>query len=352
MKKVLLIAAIVIIFASCEDSNPHEPSNDNIIEQPGSNNSIDNTQIIEFQDPIAKAICTLYWDLNKDGELSYSEASVVTDILTVFKDSSIITFNELKYFTGLTTIGKSAFYECDNLISVTIPDSVTTIGDEAFSYCSSLTSVTIPDSVTTIGVEAFEDCSSLTSVYISDISAWCNISFTNWASNPLIYANLYLNNELVTDLTIPDSVTTIGDYAFCGCWSLTSVTIPDSVTKIGDYAFNNCTCLTSVTIPDSVTEIGYGAFEDCRSLTTVTIPDSVTTIGEWAFGGCTSLTSVYCEATTPPSLGVYVFMCWDPDSECYCYICCNIYVPMESVNKYKSAEGWGEYASDIVGYNF
>ena len=316
MKKVLLIAVIAIIFASCEDSNPHEPSNDNIIEQPGGNNSIDNTQIIEFQDLIAKAICTLYWDLNKDGELSYSEASVVTDILTVFKDSSIITFNELKYFTGLTTIGKSAFYECDNLISITIPDSVTTIGDEAFSYCSSLTSVTIPDGVTTIGNGAFGSCSSLTSI------------------------------------TIPDSVTTIGNYAFTNCNSLTSVTIPDSVTTIGWGAFANCNSLTSVTIGDSVTMIGDYAFLGCISLTSVTIPDSVTTIGEAAFYGCTSLTSVYCEATTPPSLGVSVFMYFYTDNYCDCYISCNIYVPMESVNKYKSAEGWSEYASDIVGYNF
>ena len=238
MKKVLLIAAIAIIFASCEDSNPHEPSNDNIIEQPGGNNSIDNTQIIEFQDTITKAICTLYWDLNKDGELSYSEASVVTDILTVFKYSSIITFNELKYFTGLTTIGKSAFYECDNLISITIPDSVTTIGSSAFRDCSSLTSV-----------------------------------------------------------TIPDSVTTIGDYAFNNCSSLTSVTIPDGVTTIGDYTFYYCSSLTSVTIGDSVTTIGYKAFYNCSSLTSVTIPDSVTTIGNYAFYGCSGLTSVYCKPT-------------------------------------------------------
>ena len=290
MKKVLLIAAIVIIFASCEDSNPHEPSNDNIIELPGGNNSIDNTQIIEFQDPITKAICTLYWDLNKDGELSYSEASVVTDILTVFKYSSIVTFNELKYFTGLTTIGKSAFDECDNLISITIPDSVTTIGSSAFRDCSSLTSVTIPDSVTTIGDYAFNNCSSLTSV------------------------------------TIPDGVTTIGDNTFYYCTSLTSVTIDDSVTSIGDYAFSYCSSLTSVTIPDSVT-----------------------TIGNYTFYKCSSLTSVYCKPTTPPVALYSGYAYW----EAFDYNASGrkIYVPMGSVEAYKTSY-WSGYASAIEGYNF
>lgn len=118
---------------------------------------------------------------------------------------------------------------------------VTSIGGSAFYKCTSLTNVTIPDSVTSIGSDAFRGCSSLTSVYITDIAAWCNISFSNYDSNPLNYAgNLYLNNELVTDLIIPDGVTKIGSYAFYNCDSLTSVTIPDSVTSIGDKAFSIC----------------------------------------------------------------------------------------------------------------
>ena len=214
----------------------------------------------------------------------------------------------------ITTIGSSAFSYCYSLTSVTIPSSVTTIGSSAFSYCYSLTSVTIPDSVTSIGDWAFYECSSLTSV------------------------------------TIPDSVTTIRGYTFAGCSSLTSVTIPDSVTTIGMDAFSGCSSLTSVTIPDSVTTIGDDAFFNCSNLTSVTIPDSVTTIGDDAFGWCKSLTSVYCSATTPPSLGDNAFQYYIGGR--YLNISCDIYVPTESVEAYKSATNWSEYADAIEGYNF
>ncbi len=130
-------------------------------------------------------------------------------------------------------------------------------------------------------------------VYINDLSAWCNITFSDDHSNPLSNAvNLYINGELATDITIPDSVTTIGDYAFSGCYSLTSVTIPSSVASVGVGAFKYCYNLTGVTIPISVTIIGDYAFFDCYNLTGVTIPGNVTTIGDYAFCGCYNLTSV------------------------------------------------------------
>ena len=122
---------------------------------------------------------------------------------------------------------------------------VKTIYNKAFYDNDKITSVTIPDSVTSIGHWVFQYCSSLTSVYITDIAAWCNISFGNYDANPLCHgANLYLNNELVTELVIPDGVTSIGSYAFRYCSSLTSVEIPDSVTSIGNGAFYNCSSLT------------------------------------------------------------------------------------------------------------
>jgi hypothetical protein len=149
--------------------------------------------------------------------------------------------------SSVTSIGNNAFHYCTGLTSITIPNSVTSIGDNAFKNCTELTSITIPNSVTSIGSSAFEYCTGLKEVHISDLAAWCNISFGSSNANPLYYAkNLYLNNELITELTIPNSVTSIGDYAFEGCTGLTSVTIPNSITYIGYRAFLGCTSLEKV----------------------------------------------------------------------------------------------------------
>ncbi len=208
---------------------------------------------------------------------------------------------------GVTTIGDWAFYSCDSLTSITIPDSVTTIGDGAFYWCDSLTSVTIPDSVTTIGDCAFSYCDSLTSITVdSDNQYFSNDEYGVLFNKNKTTLIQYPSGNTRTNYTIPDSVTTIGNYAFHSCESLTSVVIPDSVTTIGDSAFKDCNRLTSVTIGDSVTAIGKGAFRYCYSLTSVTIPDSVTTIGDSAFEDCDSLTSV----TIPDSvttIGDYAF---------------------------------------------
>ena len=251
---------------------------------------------------------------------------------------------------SVTIIGFSAFENCDSLTSVTIPDSVTTIGERAFAYCDSLTSVNIPDSVTTIGYMVFEGCDSLTSVTIGNsVTTIGEYTFRDCHSLTSVnipdsvttigYAAFYSCDSL-TSVTIGNSVTTIGNWAFGECISLTSVTIGDSVTTIGEYAFCGCS-LTSVNIPDSVTTIGYGAFGWCDSLTSVTIGDGVTMIGDAAFYSCTSLTSVYCKVTTPPALGgTYVF---DDNGSGR-----KIYVPAGSVNAYKSAAYWSEYADAIV----
>ena len=192
---------------------------------------------------------------------------------------------------------------------------ITTIGELAFYNCSRLTSVNIPDSVNTIGESAFTSCISLQEF---------NGKFASEDSRCLIIDGV-LNSFAI------------------GCGA-TEYTIPDSVTAIGKLAFYRCTSLTSVTIGDSVTSIGTSAFRSCISLTSATIPDSVTTIGGYAFYWCESLTSVYCKATTPPAGGSYMFYNNASGRK--------IYVPMESVEAYKSAEWWSEYADAIEGYNF
>ena len=260
-------------------------------------------------------------------------ADVVSNVWDSETKRGIITFDG-----DVTMIGDDAFNNCDKFTGITLPESVTSIGKNAFYDCDGLTEFTIPDSVTEIGSSAFYSCDKLTSV------------------------------------TIGDSVKTIGSFAFENCTSLTSVNIPDSVTTIGYQAFYKCTRLTSVTIGDSVTTIGEWAFGSCDSLTEFTgkfaedngrilvvdgvltafapagiteynIPDSVTEIGESAFLGCNSLTSVYCKATTPPALG-------GPDVFDNNGSGRKIYVPTKSVNAYKSADYWSEYASAIVGYDF
>ena len=155
---------------------------------------------------------------------------------------------------------------------------VTSIGNWTFYDCG-LISITIPNSVTSIGENAFAFCSCLTSVTIPN-------SVTS------IGKKAFYGCFGLTSVTIPNSITSIGDYAFAHCSGLTSIVIPNSVTSIGDNAFYSCSGLTSVTIGNSVTSIEAGAFSECSSLTSVTIPNSVTSIGEWAFSYCSGLTSV------------------------------------------------------------
>ena len=214
----------------------------------------------------------------------YPSGNEPTDQLIIPKS---VTYDGISY--PVTSIGEDAFYDCSGLTSVTIPNSVASIGDEAFYSCSGLTSVTIPNSITSIGNHVFCECSGLTSIKVEsgnsvyDSRENCN-AIIETATNILISG---CNNTI-----IPNSVTSIGDFAFSDCSGLTSITIPISVTSIGKGAFSGCSGLTSVTIPNSVTSIGEEAFSDCSSLTSITIGYSVTSIGNYAFCDCSGLTSV------------------------------------------------------------
>ena len=176
----------------------------------------------------------------------------------------------------VTTIRVGAFNECENVTSISIPDSVTTIYSYAFSECYGLTSMTIPDSVTTLGTYVFNNCRRLTSVKLpSGITAISGSTFRGCRS--------------LTDVTIPESVTTIEEYAFAVCENLTTLTIPQSVTAIGNYAFANCHGFTSFVLPEGVIKLGNYVFYDCANLKNISIPNSLTTIGNWIFNKCNKL---------------------------------------------------------------
>lgn len=453
---------------------------------------------------VASSGQTLYYDIigetvsvtypGADAYNPYSGYTHPTGALTI---PSTVDYNSQTY--SVTTINRAAFYGCDGLISVTIPNSITSIGNSAFFGCTSLTSATIPDSVTSIGSSVFEGCTGLTNVNIptlvttipgsafsgcsgltsvtiphsvtyigghafSDCSGLTSVVFnatecrTMGSSNVTVFAgctnltsltigenvtkipnyafygcsgithitipenvesiglnafywendgltvqfnathcnedymlgaNIYYpfapksvrnfifgNNvqyipsyicwkdTLLTEIEIPNSVTTIGYWAFMDCTGLTSVTIGNSVTSIPYSAFSGCTGLTSVTIPHSVTFIGTSAFLGCTGLTSVTIPNSVTDIGTSAFYGCTGLTSVTigsgvntilngafagcnhlaaitCMAAVPPEIG-------DTNAFEGVWKGLPLTVPNGSVSQYQIAYGWREF-TNIIG---
>ncbi len=309
--------------------------------------------------------------------------SVMTIGNNVFNNCSGLT--SITISENVMTIGNGAFSGCAGVKNISIPENVVTIGNHAFSRCTSLTSITIPENVKTIEYGTFGCCTSLTAFYgkfASEDNRYLAIE------EPLKFKTILIAFAPagLTEYTIPESVTEIGESAFWGSTSLTGITIPESVTTIGESAFSQCNSLTNIAIPESITTIGNSAFRSCSGLTSITIPDNVTTLdgtfyecislssvtlpknltslGTFTFYNCTSLSSitipenvktiktnafynctglkqVYCKPTTPPSLASKDF---DNITQ--------IYVPAASVEAYKSKYNWDHYASRIVGYDF
>jgi hypothetical protein len=258
---------------------------------------------------------------------------IISPILGAADAASSIEIDGVEQPSVVTGYTFSAIGE--HTVKYTLTDETTF--EDLLSGCNDVTDVTIPDTVTSIGMQAFNSCDSLSSC------------------------------------TIGNGVTSIGDSAFRGCTSLTSINIPDSVTSIGNYIVSDCSSLSYITvdnsnttydsrnncngviekntnkliaackntvIPSTVTSIGNSVFSGCDGLTSIDIPSSITSIGNYAFNRCSGLTSITVNATTPPTLGTDVFNNTNN---------CPIYVPNESVDTYKAASGWSAYASRIQG---
>ena len=287
---------------------------------------------------------------------------------------------------GVETI-LSGCFNGSGLISLTIPDSVTTVGDGLFSGCIYLESVSFPDTITKIGSQCFDGCIKLREVKMGD-----GIESIDWAAfkDCSELESITLSSALKTiasaaftechklkSIVIPNSVTEIGGGAFNHCWVLESITlsenisriqyntffgcglksivIPEGVTALDDGAFYGCSGMGSITLPTTLETIGEGVFFTCDALTTITIPERVTSIGDAILNNC-NVTEVYCRPTTPPTA------VRDEDSDKDWFLIANffgnipegftIYVPNDSVESYKTAYGWNQYADYIVGYDF
>lgn len=233
------------------------PDNNDVTD---SNNPIDPLNIVVTIDENGKADGGHMFDKINDSNFNIDGViyTIKDDALTVSSIGTVPNgivniISELRYngrafkVVGINENASNGYDRRYDILSVVIPNTVANIGEHAFSDCGNLAKVVIGDGVTNIDEHAFHDCYRLTDVYITDLTAWCKIAFENDRSNPLNYGgHLYLNGEEVTDLNIPNSVTSIGYYSFQGCVGLKSVTIPESVTSIGDSAFANCSGLTDV----------------------------------------------------------------------------------------------------------
>lgn len=302
--------------------------------------------------------------------------------ITTIGDGAFDNCKKLKDFiipSSVTSIGEGAFWCCESLSAIEIPNSVLTIGKRAFGFCSEITSIVIPESiedikegtfegcyklssvtiprkVKSIGKGAFSRCNFIDDVYSPDLSAWCKIEFIDLQSNPLHSAkHFYVDNEEITDLIIPEDVTSINDYTFYGCKFLT-VTIPNTVESIGKCSFSFCSILESISIPYSVTSIGESAFEQCyklksvvlsdnikyigrrafascHELAAITIPSTVEIIYQEAFAGCDNLNEVKALPETPPTIYDDSFTWYNK----------TLIVPDETIDLYKNTLPWSKF---------
>ena len=306
--------------------------------------------VIQFEDALVKAICITNWDTDGDGELSYEEAAAVTTIGTEFSEKGIYAFNELQYFTGLTSIPNDAFLNCNELLSIKLPDNIISINVAAFRGCASLKKIHIPANVESIKLQAFYGCISLISIDIP-------------ASVKTIQAGAFSNCRKLASVTFEkgSQLKTIGEIipsnitkgAFTNCTSLTFIEIPASVETIEAAAFKGCSSLTTITFEkDSQLKIigggrdasaspvtYYGAFCSLKNLTTLDMSEctQVEEIGEGAFSNNSELQIFRIGTSIPPTC----------DNNTFYHINSNsvLKVPSGCINAYKAASGGKNFAS-------
>ena len=306
-------------------------------------------EIIHFADPGIRDKLVAAFDTDGDGCLSFGEARAVTSIKGAFgTDNTFTSFDEFRFFTGVTEIPDLLFRGWTQLSSIWIPDSVTRIGKFAFHGCSALTSVEIPESVTVIDRNAFNGCIALPEIRLPDglteVGDWAFNKCTSFRSIRIpdqvgtIGNNAFSACSQLREIDLPESLTSLNQGLFQGDSLLRSVTIPRSVNTIGAKAFSGCISLKEIEIPTSVISIGGSAFEYCTGLEEIEIPVAVSTLGGGVLLGCSALKAIYIRPATPPSGGDRMF---DDTGDC------PIYVPGASSQDYATASYWKNYVSRL-----
>ena len=211
---------------------------------------------IQFEDDAVKAICVANWDTNGDGELSYDEATAVTDIGTVFSNnSSIRLFHEFAFFTGLTQIPNDAFFWCVSLEEITLPQNITSIGNDAFYHDEKISSIILPDKLISIGSGAFGDC------WILSITIPASVSSIEWAAfDSRFLESITVDNDNITYDSRNQCnaiIETASNKLIVGC---KNSTIPEDIVTIGEYAFSGCSFEKNLHFPSSLRKIEYQAF--------------------------------------------------------------------------------------------
>lgn len=354
-----------------------------------------NTTLISLGTPPNNEI----WFTTTDGRELMSLNEEAFDVAVEDVIYSEYGINIILFDGRLTTIGEEAFRDAANIFNLSLPNSVQEIGARAFYDCKNIECLTLGTGLRHCKEAAFDNCINLHSLHIPNIESWCKISFDSDTANPAYYSqSLLVERVKISELHIPEGITSLSKYAFCGNIFIKSVHIPSSLSDIGKRAFAecnaltkvyisdidkwcqisfedeeanplsgaqslymngakvstlniddiatiaprafiNCTSIKSLSIGDSVHTIGLEALRNCTGLTNVTLGGGISTIGERAFMGCKKLSQVKCYATTPPTLGDSYVFGYNADNR-------TIAVPSVALDNYKTS--WSSYADSIV----